>query len=181
MSEEMYPLETILSVGFLKINEQHYVTIPFADLWLKHLPSHAQLKNECIISGCKRKKTDTVLSTCGLSSHNATVQEIIGKQWNKGFKATRKSKKMQTSTVHIDTQEKELVGDQRFKYSLKQRFLPGIFMAVWSCGMIIGISKMYSFESSTFISCFLCHCFVQMGKVPTFEPAACSNPYAPDT
>ncbi|KAI9321189.1 hypothetical protein BDR26DRAFT_904530 [Obelidium mucronatum] len=29
---EMYPLETILSVGFLKINEQFYVTIPFADL-----------------------------------------------------------------------------------------------------------------------------------------------------
>ncbi|KAI9325588.1 hypothetical protein BDR26DRAFT_960113 [Obelidium mucronatum] len=200
---EMYLLETILSVGFLKINEQHYVTIPFADLWLKHLPSglllgeavsqrsdlqtwilrvllqqfiskiaanddyehmrythfrpswapktthlwnnslflgpylpktagsgvtaatgatsfttekksgsvmdgkvmehllcsvpgcvlpilgvntlfcssHAQLKNECIISGCKRKKTDNVLSTCGLSSHNATVQEIIGKQF----------------------------------------------------------------------------------------------------
>ncbi|KAI9341094.1 hypothetical protein BDR26DRAFT_971348 [Obelidium mucronatum] len=64
--------------------------------------SHAQLKNECIISGCKRKKTDTVLSTCGLSSHNATVQEIIGKQWNKDFKATRKSKKTRTSTVHID-------------------------------------------------------------------------------
>ncbi|KAI9338439.1 hypothetical protein BDR26DRAFT_977234 [Obelidium mucronatum] len=327
---EMYPLETIMSVGFLKINEQYYVTIPFADLWLKHLPSgllvklyreqhtyslafptikvpdpdsavifkrgfyvyhmlllqqyiskiaanddyehmrythfrpswapktthlwnkslflgpylpktgdsihdirpamreyvtfmtdkkwqhrcngchqfyngkeisgsvmdgkvmghllcsvpgcvlpilgvntlfcssHAQLRNECIISGCKRKKTDTVLHTCGLSAHNATVQEIIGKQWNKDFKATRKSKKTRTSTVHIDTQEKELVADQRFKYSLKQRFLPGIFMAVWSCGMIIGISKMYSFESSTFISRFLCHCFARMGEVPTF-------------
>ncbi|KAI9321093.1 hypothetical protein BDR26DRAFT_973635 [Obelidium mucronatum] len=271
---EMYPLETIMSVGFLKINEQYYVTIPFADLWLKHLPSgllvklyreqrtyslafpkikvpdpdsavifkrgiyvyhmlllqqyiskiaanddyehmrythfrpswapktthlwnnslflgpylpktgdsihdirpamreyvtfmtdyfskkwqhrcngchqfyngkeisgsvmdgkvmghllcsvpgcvlpilgvntlfcssHAQLRNECIISGCKRKKTDTVLHTCGLSAHNATVQEIIGKQWNKDFKATRKSKKTRTSTVHIDTQEKEFL------------------------------------------------------------------------
>ncbi|KAI9326077.1 hypothetical protein BDR26DRAFT_957984 [Obelidium mucronatum] len=120
------------------------------------------------ISGCKQKKTDTVLSTCGLSSHNATVQEIIGKQWNKDFKATQKSKKTRTSTVHIDTQEKELVEDQRFKYSLKQRFLPEIFMAVWRCGVIIGISKMYSFESSTFISRFLCHCFARMGEVPTF-------------
>ncbi|KAI9314354.1 hypothetical protein BDR26DRAFT_945515 [Obelidium mucronatum] len=44
MSEEMYPLETILSVGFLKINEQYYVTIPFADLWLKHLPSGLLVK-----------------------------------------------------------------------------------------------------------------------------------------
>ncbi|KAI9326466.1 hypothetical protein BDR26DRAFT_902037 [Obelidium mucronatum] len=125
--------------------------------------SQAQLKNERIISGCKQKKTDTVLHTCGLSSHNATVQE-----WNKEFKATQKSKKTRTSTVHIDTQEKELVADQWFNYSLKQRFLPGIFMAVQSCGMIIGISKMYSFESSTFISRFLCHCFAKMGEVPTF-------------
>ncbi|KAI9341095.1 hypothetical protein BDR26DRAFT_971350 [Obelidium mucronatum] len=229
---EMYLLETIMSVGFLKINEQYYVTIPFADLWpsvgiflhvyhmlllqqyiskipanddyqhmrfthfrpswapktthvwsnslflgpylpktgdsihdirpamreyvtfmtdyfskkwchrcdrchqyynrkeisgsvmdgkvMGHLlcsvpgcvlpilgvntlfcSSHAQLKNECIISGCKQKKTDTVLSTCGLSSHNATVQEIIGKQWNKDFKATRKSKKTRTSSIDV--------------------------------------------------------------------------------
>ncbi|KAI9327874.1 hypothetical protein BDR26DRAFT_952315, partial [Obelidium mucronatum] len=204
---EMYPLETIMSVGFLKINEQYYVTIPFADLWLKHLPSGLLVKlyreqrtyslafpkikvpdpdsavifkrgfyvyhmlllqqyiskipanddyehmryshfrpswapnnacdsihdirpamreyvtfmtdyfskkwqhtaataatsftngkeisgsvmdgkvmghllcscawNECIIFGCKRTKTDSVLHTCGLSAHNATVQEII--------------------------------------------------------------------------------------------------------
>ncbi|KAI9344985.1 hypothetical protein BDR26DRAFT_959590 [Obelidium mucronatum] len=47
---EMYPLETILSVGFLKINEQYYVTIPFADLWLKHLPSGLLLIFSCMLN-----------------------------------------------------------------------------------------------------------------------------------
>ncbi|KAI9335155.1 hypothetical protein BDR26DRAFT_987055 [Obelidium mucronatum] len=37
-------LETILSVSFIKINEQYYVTISFADLWLKHLPSGLLVK-----------------------------------------------------------------------------------------------------------------------------------------
>ncbi|KAI9326518.1 hypothetical protein BDR26DRAFT_809545 [Obelidium mucronatum] len=75
--------------------------------------------------------------------------------------------KTRVSVGHVKDDERNYE-EFGFCYSPFDRFLPGVFLVVWSCGHIMDIGKMYSFESNKFITGFLCQTFMRLDEYPTF-------------
>ncbi|KAI9320376.1 hypothetical protein BDR26DRAFT_973641 [Obelidium mucronatum] len=136
--------------------------------------NHAGLKGKCIISGCVNQKREHENSfdyqplSCKEAEHMEAVQKFFSDPSTTSEKTAKKyGGKTRVSVGHVKDDERNYE-EFVFCYSPFDRFLPGVFLVVWSCGHIMDIGKMYSFESNKFITGFLCQTFIRLNEYPTF-------------
>ncbi|KAI8853693.1 hypothetical protein BC829DRAFT_413608 [Chytridium lagenaria] len=123
----------------------------------------------CRIAGCKDPITTPQEGFCkshyeefGLASTNSAVDST-----KSNLLPPRKRKK-QTSTVDDFTTDKDEAERGAFKYRVTRRHLPGIFINVWSCGHIMNVFKMFTFEQTGELLPGISHTYESIGRYPTF-------------
>ncbi|KAI9342930.1 hypothetical protein BDR26DRAFT_262935 [Obelidium mucronatum] len=136
--------------------------------------NHAGSKGKCIISGCANQKQGRENSfdyqplSCKEAEHMEAVRKFFSEPSTTSEKAAKKyGGKTRVSVGHVKDDERNYE-EFGFCYSPFDRFLPGVFLVVWSCGHIMDIGKMYLFESNKFITGFLCQTFMRLDEYPTF-------------
>ncbi|KAI9324123.1 hypothetical protein BDR26DRAFT_943374 [Obelidium mucronatum] len=136
--------------------------------------NHAGLKWKCIISGCANQKGECENSfdyqpqVCKEAKHMEAVQKFFSDPSTTIEKTAKKyGGKTGVSVGHVKDDERNYE-EFGFCYSSFDRFLPGVFLVVWSCGHIMDIGKICSFESNKFITGFLCQTFMRLEEYPTF-------------
>jgi hypothetical protein len=50
---------------------------------------------------------------------------------------------------------------------MKRKYLPNVFIAYWSCGKIMDVTKMYTAESTSDVVEFLTKLFTNCGEYPS--------------
>ncbi|KAI9312765.1 hypothetical protein BDR26DRAFT_906323 [Obelidium mucronatum] len=120
--------------------------------------NHAGLKGKCIISGCanQKRERENSFDYQPLSCKEVEHMEAVGKFFSDPSTTSEKTAKKyggktRVSVGHVKDDERNYE-EFGFCYSPFDRFLPGVFLVVWSCGHIMDIGKMYSFESNKFIT-----------------------------
>ncbi|KAI9328264.1 hypothetical protein BDR26DRAFT_842649 [Obelidium mucronatum] len=136
--------------------------------------NHAGLKGKCIISGCanQKRERENSFDYQPLSCKEVEHMEAVGKFFSDPSTTSEKTAKKyggktRVSVGHVKDDERNYE-EFGFCYSPFDRFLPGVFLVVWSCGHIMDIGKMYPFESNKFITGFLCQTFMRLDEYPTF-------------
>ncbi|KAI9341628.1 hypothetical protein BDR26DRAFT_933850 [Obelidium mucronatum] len=105
---------------------------------------------------------------CMAAEHMEAVQKFFVEPSTTIEKTAKKyGGKSRVSVGHVKDYERNYE-EFGFCYSPFDRFLPGVFLVVWSCGNIMDIGKMYLFESNKFITGFLCQTFMRLDEYPTF-------------
>ncbi|KAI9351539.1 hypothetical protein BDR26DRAFT_1003484 [Obelidium mucronatum] len=106
--------------------------------------------------------------SCKEAEHMEAVRKFFSDPSTTSEKTAKKyGGKTRVSVGHVKDDERNYE-EFGFCYSPFDRFLPGVFLVVWSCGHIMDIGKMYSYESNKFFTGFLCQTFMRLDEYPTF-------------
>ncbi|KAI8846964.1 hypothetical protein BC829DRAFT_418793 [Chytridium lagenaria] len=129
----------------------------------------------CIIVGCEEKANSEGSDgrTCLNLDHVNMYNSVLLRQTAPSTAQSRillppRKRKKQTSTVDDFTTDKDEAERGAFKYRVTRRHLPGIFINVWSCGHIMNVFKMFTFEQTGELLPGISHTYESIGRYPTF-------------
>ncbi|KAI8840543.1 hypothetical protein BC829DRAFT_420744 [Chytridium lagenaria] len=101
-------------------------------------PEHIQLYLRSLTADGNGRKVNATNTTSPMDNANTEGSVILPPQ----------KKRKQTSTIDDSFVDKDTFDGGLLKYRAKRRYLPGIFVNVWSCGHIMNIFKMFTFEQT---------------------------------
>ncbi|KAI9323959.1 hypothetical protein BDR26DRAFT_829004 [Obelidium mucronatum] len=139
---------------------------------------HLYLEKLCMVKDCSSERSSSSMNdgshlACTNADHlqilrdeHARVYEAIT---SKKARQTESRKKDKVSTSHVTKEDAKV--SSTLKYSISRRFLPCVFVLVWSCGVVVNLSEMHSneaFDGDQGVAALLVKTFEQLGSYPTF-------------
>ncbi|KAI9332700.1 hypothetical protein BDR26DRAFT_869171, partial [Obelidium mucronatum] len=137
---------------------------------------HLYLEKLCMVKDCSSERSSSSMNdgshlACTNADHlqilrdeHARVYEAIT---SKKARQTESRKKDKVSTSHVTKEDAKV--SSTLKYSISRRFLPCVFVLVWSCGVVVNLSEMHSneaFDGDQGVAALLVKTFEQPWIIP---------------
>lgn len=125
---------------------------------------HKEIGQSCFVMACPNNRLIGKKIPISFGCDNAVCQKLISQYFYKSNQEFNVKRPISVNDLLKNKLSHEKAG---FRYSLKRKYLPCLFIAVWGCGSIANIRKFYTYETHEDVINFLEDTIEKINHVPT--------------